>query len=289
MGTERLGSAVPAAFSRAYRDLAGFYFHKMRTILHGWALSLALGIVAGLYLRGLVISYSFYWESTFIHSPEVVETVFRILFAPALFLFQMPQPGIAASGVDMPGAEWIHILALSLIGYVVLPRLWMFFSTKRTADSILRKGALDLDDDYYRDILFTLQAGTATEQIVVYGFSVDSEGMARLRRGIERQIDVSLSNSRITTVEWGETNCDLPANGTGLTVVFNGVQTPELDVHGDFLRRCAEVEDPLFVIVDVSRLEDERYQKRRGAWSSFFETLQLRLNHKFITAAVMDE
>ena len=50
---------------------------RAQTLLHVGAATLALGLIAGLYLRGLVLDYRVGWESTFLS----VDTVSRLLQA----------------------------------------------------------------------------------------------------------------------------------------------------------------------------------------------------------------
>ena len=57
------GAALPRSGSTRTRSLAAL---RAETVLHAGAAALALGLVAGMYARGLVLDYRVVWESTFL-------------------------------------------------------------------------------------------------------------------------------------------------------------------------------------------------------------------------------
>ncbi len=100
---------------------------RVALVLHLAAAALALGLIAGLYLRGLVLDYRIGWESTFIDAP-LVETALGMLLGPASALTGVNIPAVAplrlAPGeqATASAAPWIHLLAVTLVLVVVLPR-----------------------------------------------------------------------------------------------------------------------------------------------------------------------
>jgi hypothetical protein len=97
-------------------------------LMHAAAAALALGLMAGLYLRGLVLDYRAGWQSTFL-SPGAVQALLNALLAPASAVTGVPVADVAALQL-LPGAPatasaapWIHLYAATLGLFVVLPRL----------------------------------------------------------------------------------------------------------------------------------------------------------------------
>jgi hypothetical protein len=99
-------------------------------LLHAGAAALALGLCLGLYARGLVFDYRAGWQSTFLGAPQV-HALLATLLAPASALTGIVVPdvdGIAAlrlasgQAAQAPAANWIHLFAVTLALFVVLPR-----------------------------------------------------------------------------------------------------------------------------------------------------------------------
>jgi hypothetical protein len=77
----RSGSSAAAAIATRRAEL----------LLHAAAAALALGLIAGLYLRGLVFDYRVGWESTFL-TPDAAVRSSRPVLAPASQLSASPCP-----------------------------------------------------------------------------------------------------------------------------------------------------------------------------------------------------
>jgi hypothetical protein len=100
-----------------------------KRLMHLAAAALAAGLAVGLYMRGIVLQYDAGWESTFL-GPAQVREVLGVLFGPlaAVAGIELPQTVAATEalrwqngGVD--AAPWIHLIALALLLYVIVPRL----------------------------------------------------------------------------------------------------------------------------------------------------------------------
>lgn len=111
------GSTLTAPLTRA----------RLARLMHLAAALLALGLVAGMYLRGLVLDYRAGWQSTFLDAAQV-QALLDSALAPAAALsgIEVPRiealrstPELAPSG---PAAPWLHLYAATLLIFVVLPR-----------------------------------------------------------------------------------------------------------------------------------------------------------------------
>ncbi|HSC63365.1 MAG TPA: DUF2868 domain-containing protein, partial [Caldimonas sp.] len=145
------------------------------TALHLGAAALALGLVAGLYSRGLVLDYRVGWESTFLDAGAahaVVTTALR----PASLLSGIALPDAAsfaslrttpdADNAGAPAAPWLHLIALTLALVVVVPRLVLAAGCGIAAAWRARRFALPIDDPSFQR-LARLGSGGASRVVVV--------------------------------------------------------------------------------------------------------------------------
>lgn len=284
-------SSIISGFLNSVRDeLPHYFLLRARAVTHLWAISLATGILAGLYLRGLAINFEFFWQSTFITGSGFVELLMRIICAPGMLLSGAELPTVAARGVSMPGAEWIHLFALSLTGYAIIPRLALYLFTSHRAKQLLKKEIISIDDDYFRDVIFKAKAATAPVTVLVYGFSIGKSDERSIRGEIAQQLGGSVE-AEMHSLSWGDLQPPEGVETSGfLAVVFNGIQTPETDIHGVFLSGCASKAGAgVLVLVDLSNLNQERYQSRRKTWSQFLSSHKIPASYRFITAPQKEE
>ena len=127
---------------------------RLALVLHAAAATLALGLVAGLYLRGLVLDYRAGWQSTFA-TVEQVQAVLRWLLAPASAVTGIAVPDVAplrvAPGADATAtaAPWIHLLAATLLLAVVLPRALLAWRAGLRAARLAQRFPLPLETPYF--------------------------------------------------------------------------------------------------------------------------------------------
>lgn len=136
----------------------------MRQTLHLCAIALAVGAIGGMYLRGLFVEYSIYWESTFLNDPRTVAGVLLFVLGPAAFLLQAPMPDSETVIRMMEGliaGPWIHLYAVSAVLYIVLPRASAIVIPRAIATlrrgsthrDVARPWSIDFDSEYYRNLL----------------------------------------------------------------------------------------------------------------------------------------
>ncbi|KPF44737.1 hypothetical protein IP80_17435 [beta proteobacterium AAP65] len=156
-----LGLRVPGGDGAAARagalwaeHAAPLMAHRAALVLHSGAAALAAGLVAGLYLRGLVLDYRAGWQSTFLDATAVQQALGWLL-APASALTGIAVPEVAPLRV-LPGADatasaapWIHLYAATLGLAVVLPRALLALWAGRRAAAQARRFPLALDTPYF--------------------------------------------------------------------------------------------------------------------------------------------
>jgi hypothetical protein len=157
LGEARVRAGVIARFTANWFQVAGpLVIGRWKRLLHLGALFLAIGAVAGMYLRGLFQDYEVIWTSTFVRREETLTAIIRILFGPSLFLSdllglqladEISVPRLFSSEGDKADA-WIHLFALTVLVAVVIPRaslaVWQSLRIRKVRDRL----GLPLDSYY---------------------------------------------------------------------------------------------------------------------------------------------
>ena len=140
-----------------WRHAAPLMGDRTALVLHTAAATLALGLVAGLYLRGLVLDYRAGWQSTFLDAPAV-QQLLGVLLAPASWFTGIKLPDVAPLQVG-PGANaqasaapWIHLYAATLALFVVLPRMLLALRAAWRAGRGAKHFPLPLNTPYFENL-----------------------------------------------------------------------------------------------------------------------------------------
>lgn len=148
------------------RAAAPLLARRAALLMHTAAAGLALGLIAGLYLRGLVMDYRAGWQSTFLDA-ATVQALMSFALAPASWATGVAVPAVAplqlAPGVaaTASAAPWIHLLAATLMLAVVLPRLALAAWAATRAALRVRHLPLALVDDYFEGLHPLMRPGTS--------------------------------------------------------------------------------------------------------------------------------
>ena len=269
---------------------------RASTLLHLAAATLGLGLIAGLYLRGLVLDYRVGWESTFL-SAASVHAVLATLFAPASLLSGIALPGVAdvaalrsahgGGAVGAPAADWLHLLAGTVLIAVVLPRAALAaFSAARASWSASHL-RLPLDDAYFRRLLRQAHGGPTRVHLVPYAQTPSPQTIAALRALLVDTFGDGSTFEVAPTTRFGDDDdgARLPAPPAGTTLVaalFDLGATPEPEHQGRFATALAAAAAPgtlTIVVVDATAFAQRfgrdhvRLAERRAAWSTLVEAL----------------
>lgn len=135
---------------------------RASTLLHGLSASIALGLIAGLYLRGLVFDYRAAWESTFLGANSVHQ-ILSFVLAPAIAISHITMPDVAAldamrivhgsKEVGVSAAPWIHLYSLTLLLIIVLPRTALMLWSMLRSYWIAHHMTVPLDNDYFKRLM----------------------------------------------------------------------------------------------------------------------------------------
>ena len=305
----RWGRALPAsvASSGSEKALQSFASQWLRVsaplnavrasaLLHTASAALALGLIGGLYLRGLVLDYRATWESTFI-TAQSAHAALAFLFAPAQALSGIGLPNVAGfealrsvhgdTAAGATAAPWIHLWALTLLIFVVLPRsLLAGWSTLR-ALWLARRVALPLADPYFQRLTQLQRGDVARVQVLPYANTPTPQAVLGLRALLADAFGERAALQIAPTLAFGAEDDAaaqhlLPDGTTLALALFDLAATPEAENQGRFVRLLAArapVGAATILLIDetgfVRRFGSDttRLAQRREAWRRFAETL----------------
>ena len=252
---DRRPAHVLAALPREWaRVAAPLYGARAARVLHLAAAATALGVIAGLYTRGLAFEYRASWESTFLGA-EQVHALLAVTLAPGSWLTGIPVPDVAAiEAIRAPASEnaamWMHLMAGTVAVVVIIPRLVLALVAGLVERRRAKNVALPLDEPYYRRLVVGWVGEPARVRVIPYSYTLTPEA----RAGLEAILARAYGNAAATIdapVGWGDDESllelrrrmpragrDGERRGRPLPL-FSLTATPEDDAHGAFLDALA--------------------------------------------------
>ena len=305
----RVGRRVPGAAAgpsvggsaRALQTFAALWLRRSAplsaaraaTLLHAGSAALALGLIAGLYLRGLVLDYRVAWESTFLGA-ATAHDVLVLLLAPAATLSGIALPDAAAVGAmgavhgagaaGAPAAPWIHLLALTLALFVVLPRSVLALAAALRAHWLAQRFSLPADDPYVQRLARQQRGDVAQVAVLPYASTPAPQAVAGLQALLAPALGDGTQVQVLATTAFGaEDDAAAPPPGTTLAIaLFDLTATPEDESQGRFARQLARGAPQgaaTILLVDEAGFRERfgadsvRLAQRRDAWCAFGERL----------------
>ena len=258
------------------------------------AAATALGVIAGLYTRGLAFEYRASWESTFLGA-EQVRALLAVTLAPGSWITGIPVPDVVAiEAIRAPESEnaatWMHLLAGTVAVVVIIPRLVLALVNGVVERRRATRVGLPLAESYYRRLMSAYLGGPGRVRVVPYSYTVTDE----VHAGLDAVLSRAYGGAAATIdppIGWGDDEALLglapaaskavPGEAAAVAVtlpLFNLAATPEPEAHGaflDVLARGARTGHPLIALIDESgflaRWPDDagRIAARRDAWRDF--------------------
>jgi hypothetical protein len=269
--------------------------------MHCAAALVAAGLIAGLYIRGLVLRYEAGWESTFL-SPKSVHALLAVLYGPAAILSGIGLPSISGvnalrwTGVSGGGeaASWIHLIALTALLYVIVPRLILACMSGIRLWHLSRNPPLPAAFiGYGRAVLASTAGGARRESasVICFAYEPSPASIAGLQTLLAATLGAIIKIEMRTTVRYGQEDAfraTLTTSGAGATdwnvLLMTAASTPEVENHGavintlrDSLVRTSQPL-PLLIVIDTgpygARMQgdatfEQRLRERRDLWSEF--------------------
>lgn len=281
-----------SAYLNAWRSVsAPLVAARGRRLMHLGALFLVLGMVGGMYARGLIFEYRATWESTFLDATGV-HHLLAFVFGPASALLRQPVPPVEVfAELRAPGAgdaaPWIHLYAVTALLVVLVPRGLLFVAETLRSQRLRRRLPIDTHGAYFRRILAAGRGERLRVEMVPYSYDPPARTLDGLQTALFDLFGSRSSLRRHEAVDYGGDPPAVAVSGidgeddgaSTAAVLFNLAQTPETEVHGRFLedtaRSLVSADEPLVVIVDQSRYRQRlgegeetrrRLEERRRAW-----------------------
>jgi hypothetical protein len=292
-------------------------------VLHLGAAALALGLIAGMYLRGLVLDYRAGWQSTFLE-PPAVHAVLSTVLKPASVVTGVPVPdaaGIAALRL-LPGQEakgearsWIHLMAATLALLVVLPRLLLALGSLLRGSWLARRMPLAIDEPYHQRVLQHHGANAARVRIHPHGTAPDATGALGLQKLVTRVFGEKAELAFAPVATYGsEDTASVFESDTVKLAFFDLSATPEVEAQGrhvQALKARAARGTTVVMVVDEAAFNSrfggvsglghtaatgllsgpsstsERADQRRAAWRAMAEKINMP-TPVFLNLAAMD-
>jgi hypothetical protein len=278
-----LASAMTTLAGDWARVAASLYGARSARILHLAAAAFALGVIAGLYLRGIAFEYRATWESTFLE-PSTVRTLLAIALAPGAAILGWPVPDVTqVTAIRAPGAEnaarWLHLMAMTLVVVVVLPRLVLALAAWLSERHRAARLPIALAEPYFQRLLRGFHAGPVPVCVVPYSYAPAPASVAGLTAVLVRVLGGNAALTVASAVGYGDED-DLsaeivPAAPGPIVALFNLAATPEREAHGAFIAAMGARADgahPLLAVIDESAFrarwgsDERRLEDRRALW-----------------------
>jgi hypothetical protein len=217
-------------------------------LFHLAALTVAIGLIAGMYWRGLTLEYRAGWESTFL-DPASVGTLLAAVYGPASALTGIPLPRTPEEIVALHwrggqggvlAAPWIHLIAVTTLLWIVIPRaLLALFAWLRSAQ-LQRRAVLQPADVAYARALLAGQGvtvGGRPAEAIYYACEPPPGADSALARLLEALTGSSVRVQAHAPVAYGTEEEWLAqyspaAPGVVAVVVCSLASTPEAENHG---------------------------------------------------------
>ncbi len=268
------------------------YTARIGRILHLAAAALALGVIIGLYARGLSLEYRATWESTFLDANTVHAWLAAIL-GPGAWLSGIPVPDAAhMRSIHAPAsgnaAAWLHLFAASVLLIVLIPRIALALLAWHTERIIARRFPISLDDPYFQHLLRGFHAGPVRVRVVPFSYTMHEAAQVGLESIVTHCFGGSTSLVLEPPVRW-DSDIDavlgMATAGQGpVIVLFNISATPEEEVHGAFIEAFKSrfhTGHTLIAVVDESPYharwpgDEIRIAQRRRTWSELLDAHRL--------------
>ncbi|MES2633633.1 MAG: DUF2868 domain-containing protein [Pseudomonadota bacterium] len=197
--SKRPGNARAQAAAHFWREwfkaTQGLYTSRIKRVLHLSAAAWAVGVIASLLVRGLVVEYRVGWESTFLDASQV-NTLLNVLRVPAQLLFplapftteQVGKLQFSVGGGTAEGAStWVFMYVALLLVVVVIPRLVL--AAIAWVRERFQAGTMSIDasDPYYERIASLLDVARVELCLITHS----TQDREQLMRVLVQEADIA--------------------------------------------------------------------------------------------------
>lgn len=278
---------------------APLFVAQAKTMLHGGALLLTVGMMAGLLLRGFFHEYLAGWEATWTSfGADDLHDFLAVFLGPASWLTGIAIPSVediaALRFVDGAGGgnaqDWILLYVAAAFLYIVVPRAALWLLGRREA-ARLREDFYTppAEDRYFHRLLQAGRGAGEVAAVLFHGVEATAGLRARVRDALADELGGRVTFDFLEPVSYGDESAVLQKLSAHdarerLVAVFSLAATPEEEVQGELLRQLAAYgpsagESPPLVVLDAAPLERfaadggyrTHYEERLRAWERFIK------------------
>lgn len=274
----------------------GIYKNYVTRVMHICVVLFVVGVIGGMYFRGLETEYHAGWESTFLR-PESVLWFLSVVLGPASLISGVALPGLdeiesirwGDGIIGENAAVWIHLFAITSILFIIIPRSLLAFNAFKKEMRLRANFPLSIESDsYFRKILKVKHGKKELVCVVPYSIELPDNQTDVLRSLIAQVYGYKTEIEFHEIVPYGGedgfldgvvTRVDTSAEC--LFVIFNLSSIPEEEIHGALISRLEDVftkadsTRQLIVVIDESHFTfrfsnqsdvQERLRLRRELW-----------------------
>ena len=295
-------AAALRQFGREWTDAArGLLVARATRVIHLAAAAAGIGLIAGLYMRGIALEYQAGWESTFLDAPQV-RTLLSILYGPASMITGIALPDAAHLEAirwrDSAGGEratqWMHLLAATAALYVVVPRLLLAVGSTLVILRRARRAALPASlAAYYRRVFSAVDSsiGRGIVMVAPYAYEPLPASLAQMKTLLPAAFGDNLALDLRPPIAYGDEESFIHHLGDRggaiadiVVLLFNLAATPEEENHGALIAGVRDwiaansAHAQMLVLLDeapyASRMGAQsanRVDERRRTWQTFAE------------------
>jgi len=249
---------------------------RIKWAFHAAAIALALGIVAGMYARGLAKEYKAAWQSTFLERPQVKGLTVAVL-GPASVVTGIKVPDPLEKNTPQNAAPWIHLWAASALLFIVIPRLMLANMARLQA----KKSQPDYREEFgsWLTVCRSLTSGhTQKADIVPVHYEPEPRVRDSLRLILQHLWGAHVSADFHPPVAYGAEESATLSPPQYLALMFPLATTPESDIHGALLSSFAAAGPERrrrLLVLDATGFEarfhtlpeyPQRLSARRASW-----------------------
>lgn len=271
---------------------------RVASVMHAAAALLAGLVIAAMYVFGIAFDYRAGWDSTWLDAEQVQRTL-ALVFTPATALSGIGVPSIdemaqlrfADGSAGESAARWIHLYAITLALFIVLPRLalaaWAAWRVRRAAAQL----ALPLGEPYFRTLLRDGPATARPVTVLPYSYTLTGAQVKALPKALADAIGPGAQPRVKPMLALGSEEA-LPPTAledadADVAALFAATATPERETHGAFVRTLANAVNgraTVSVLIDESAFRQRsgsasdaelRLTQRRAAWQRMLHDLSL--------------
>jgi hypothetical protein len=271
---------------------------QVATVMHVAAALLGALVVASMYLFGLAFDYRAGWDSTWLDAEQVQRTL-QFVFTPATAISSIAVPDIDAmaklrfadGSAGESAARWIHLYAITLALFVIVPRVLLAAWSSWRARRAVAQRALPLDEPYFRALLRDGPSLPRPVTVLPYSYALSAPQVKALPKALVDALGPGAQPQVKPSLPLGAEEA-LPATALedaqgDVAALFAATATPERETHGAFVRTLASAlagRATVSVLIDESAFRQRtgsasdaelRLTQRRAAWQRMLHDLSL--------------